>query len=317
MKRDPLLRGTVVHRSRRLQARRRSPVQGDPAQQHARRRPRCCPRAHRSPSPCATAATTRRRRADHQAERVEHGGVDDAPFPPEGALGNYSRPRHASRAICRSRAAPGTGAAGATTSADYRDYKKTVTGSFLVAAYRAPGLPRRRHADGRLADRRRSAERRRHGAVSLRRADGQAPVALGVHAHAGLFGARRRSPTSSPTSAGPSSAIRTDEDQRRQAAMGADDDDVDGRPDSSPLTLDTDAKAGVPYRLHARGRRRGRVASAHREPRRPARSIRPRGHIGIKQPPLFGAAGRRPEDGARRRRPRRRAGAGRQDRSSS
>ena len=209
-----------------------------------------------------------------------------------------------SRAIARKPAAQGARAE-ERDEFDYREYKKTVTGSFLVAAYRRPDF----RVDVTLTGDSRIAgdplNGRRHRAVSLRRADGQAPDALDVHAHARLFGARGRSPTSSPRSAGRSSAIPTTDTRAAKREMGSDDAPLTAAGQLA-LTLDTDAKAGVPYAYTLEGD----VEDVSRQhiANRTSLLVHPAPwYIGIKQLPLLRRAARRPEDRARRRRPRRRA----------
>ena len=77
-----------------------------------------------------------RRRAHGQGERLEHGGMD-ADGSARGRARELLRARHPRE---RSAEAAGAGDAGRRNarSATTREYKKSVTGSFLVAAYRRP-----------------------------------------------------------------------------------------------------------------------------------------------------------------------------------
>ena len=127
--------------------------------------------------------------------------------PPEGALGNY-----VVRAMLESdRTKPPAQETGAEEreERDYRDVQED--GDRLVPGRRVSpsGLPRGRHADGRLDDRRRSAEGRRDRPVSLRRADGQAARRTGRSRGRRSTARPPRSRRSSRPSDGPLSAIPT------------------------------------------------------------------------------------------------------------
>ena len=78
-----------VHRSRRLQARRRGPFQGDRAQQHAGGRAHACRGDADVTSRCATRAT---RSIDERTVKANAWSTAEwtLTVPPEGALGNYS-----------------------------------------------------------------------------------------------------------------------------------------------------------------------------------------------------------------------------------
>ena len=158
-----------------------------------------------------------------------------------------------------------------------RSWKKSVNGGFLVAAYRRP--------DFRVD-------------VSLGGSDLVAGAALnGKIAARYLFGAAmgkrpaRWTLTRAPVFS-PPAAITAKYSEERWAFVGWPAEDEDsmrirqtemGRAETSlsaggelPLTLNTEAKAGIPYVVHARGGRRRRVPSAHRQPRqrgRPSRAL--------------------------------------------
>ena len=134
----PVLRGTRLHRSRRLPSRRRGALQGHPASQHAR----WCSAAagrHAGVHYRPRRAEQDRRRAQGAALGLEQRRVDVAAArrPVRSAITRCAR---FSRAIGRSRSRilricrRGRFEMGE----DYRTYRKSVSSSFLVAAYRRP-----------------------------------------------------------------------------------------------------------------------------------------------------------------------------------
>jgi uncharacterized protein YfaS (alpha-2-macroglobulin family) len=160
--------------------------------------------------------------------------------PAEGALGSYFV-----RAILESdRETPATKGSEKDFEDDYRNWKKTVTGAFLVAAYRRPDF----RVDVTLSGDSRIAGDPLHGMVTGRY----------------LFGApMRKRPTHwtftrTPVYQAPASVtdkypsdhwtfVGWDEEERRaKLDMGANDGQLTATGQLA-LTLDTDAKAGVPY----------------------------------------------------------------------
>ena len=160
-----------VQRSRRLSARRRSALQGDPSAEHAERHPAAA-RRHAGLRHAPRQPVSRRRRA--------HGEASTPGAAPNGRRrcrrrarsGNYSV-----RAVLESDRAEAEGARGRCSPArrpspeldDDVPYQKVVNGSFLVAAYRRPDFRVDVSAEGRSRDGRRAAERRRDGALPVRR----------------------------------------------------------------------------------------------------------------------------------------------------
>ena len=170
-------------------------------------------------------------------------------LPPKAASGNYSvrailesdkpKPKKPEDAAARGRAR-------ARTSTTTSSTRKRSTASFLVAAYRRPGLPRGRDADGGVANGRRQRQRRGLRALPVRRADAGAPGDLDVDADAGRSARRRRSQDALPDGdrwtfvgwcerrARCDRAVVSRRSRRRRA------------PASSRSTCD-EADAGVPY----------------------------------------------------------------------
>ena len=115
-------------------------------------------------------------------------------LPVEGALGNYSV-----RAVLESdkpkAKTPEEVEPGDVPSPRLDDevpYQKAVNGSFLVAAYSSPGLPRRRNAEGRARIGWRATQGRRDGTLPFWRADGSASGEVGPLAIPDWLGPRRR-----------------------------------------------------------------------------------------------------------------------------
>ena len=178
-----------LHRSRRLQARRGGALQGDPAQQHAGRHAAAAPPARRSSSSVRDSRNKVVDERTRHGERVEQRRVD-AHRAGRGRARQLLDPRDARERPAEAAGAGARRRGGARGATDYREYKKMVTGSFLVAAYRRPDF----RVDVTLTGDSTIAGDPLKGVVtapvSLRRADGQAPDALDVHADAGLRRAR-------------------------------------------------------------------------------------------------------------------------------
>ena len=123
---DPLLRGTVFTDRGVYKLGRRSPLQGDPAQQHARRRPAAA-RRHRRRS--IAVRDSRDKVVDERIVKVnalEHGGMD-ADGAGRGSARQLLRARHPRERPARSRPRRQPVRRSATER-DYREYKKTVSG---------------------------------------------------------------------------------------------------------------------------------------------------------------------------------------------
>ena len=157
-----------------------------------------------------------------QGERVEHGEWTFT-LPAEGALGNYTvramlesdrpKPARAERSRRRRRGAR----SGSTTA----PWKKTVPGSFLVAAYRRPDF----RVDVTLTGDSRIAGDPLNGVVTARYLFGAPMGKRPTHwtfTRTPVFRRPPRSPTSFRRSAGRSSAIPTTITQSR-TEMGSDD----------------------------------------------------------------------------------------------
>ena len=252
---------------------------------------------------CATARTSVVDERTVTAERLEQRRVDaDAAGRRRarqllGARDARERPAEADdagrAAARRRRRAPSS-----TTTCRTR---RPCSGSFLVAAYRRPDFRVDVTLTGDARDRRRSAEGRRDGAVSVRRADGRSAGALDVHAHAGRYGARRRSPTSSPTSAGCSSGGRDDGDRAAASDLQPRRGARSTATGELPLTLDTEREAGVPYVYTLEGD----VEDVSRQhiANRASLTVHPAPwYVGVQQPPYFVEQKDGPEDRGRRRR---------------
>ena len=208
------------------------------------------------------------------------------PVAPEGALGNYSV-----RAMLDSdQPKPAAQSQGSRDSDefDYRDYKKTVNGSFLVAAYRRPDF----RVDVTLTGDSKIAGDPLNGVVTARYLFG-AP--MGKRPSHWTF-------TRTPVYSAPS-AITDKFPSERWTFVGYPDNDTsaakrDMGADDAPLTaagqlaltLDTDAQAGVPYVYTLEGD----VEDVSRQhiANRTGLLVHPAPwYIGIKQLPLFGEQG--------------------------
>ena len=187
-------------------------------------------------------------------------------LPVDGALGNYQMAATLDKAALD--------AAAPNRRRTTRTRCRTASGSarcaaaFLVAAYRRPGVPRRRHAGRRRGDaaRRRAAQGRGQRALSVRRADGQSPGRVDLFAIRRSCRRRRRVLNRFPAD--------------RFAFVGCCDEGV--RPESGQLgsktaaldangqltlDLDTQPSDGLPYQYTIEGDVEDRLAPAHRRPR--------------------------------------------------
>ena len=264
-KRRDILRGIGVHRSRRLQARRRSARQGDPSRRHARLAFACCPTGRRSTS---RVRDSRDKVVDRRTVTVNGWSSAEWTWTRAGRKARSATTR--SRRGCPARKGPK-----ATTSRERvprrRAGSKTVHGSFLVAAYRRPDFRVDVTLDARHAGRRRAAARHASTARYLfGSADGQAAGELDVHAHSRTTRRPRRSPRTSPTSRyvfGYYRRRRAPRGRARRRRRGGADAERQDRVDAA-----VDARRRLRLPLHARRRRRGRLAPAHRQPREPHRA---------------------------------------------
>ena len=228
-----------------------------------------------------TVRDSRNRVVDERTIKVNAWSSGEWTFtlPADGALGNY-----AVRAVLASdRPKAGTkpepnAAPAKKRSIEEEDgvpWNKTVRGSFLVAAYRRPDFRVDVTLTGDVDDRRAiRLQGRRDGPLSVRRADAKAADALDVHANAGPVGARGDPRRSSRRIGGrssggprPSCRPRTDvaSDNGALAPNG-----------QLPLVACHRCEGWRAIRVHARGRRRRRVAAAHRQSRdrrRPSRAV--------------------------------------------
>ena len=169
-----------VHRSRRVQARRRG----------ARSRRSCAQRARRHPAAAARARAVfvtvrdgQNRVVDERTIKVNAWSSAEwtLTLPAEGSLGNYSmrvmlesdRPKPRRPSSCSPARRPDAGRG--RLRALHEGGQRLVPGRGVPPSR----LPRRRHADRRPAHRGRSAERRGHRALPVRRADGRAADARG------------------------------------------------------------------------------------------------------------------------------------------
>ena len=244
-----------------------------------------------------------------QGERLEHGGVDADACRPKARSATTACAR-SSRAIARNRSR--TARPAGRVRRGQREWKKTVSGGFLVAAYRRPDFRVDVTLTGDVAHRRRSAD----GVVTARYLFG-AP--MGKRPTHWTF-------TRTPVFSAPSSITETFPAERWTFVGWAElghpaRPDRDGSRTTRTLTATGQLRADArdrgqgrrALRLHARRGRRGRVAAAHRQPREPRRPSRAVVHRHQAAAAVQRAA-RRTEDRARRRRARRQARAGRHDR---
>ena len=211
---------------------------------------------------------------DGEGQRVEHGRMDVDAAGRRRARQLFGAARFW-RPIGRSRppsssAGRDARARGPTTTSTTR---RRSSASFLVAAYRRPDF----RVDVTLTGDSRIAGDPLKGAVTARylfgAPMGQAPDALDVHARRRSIRRPSRSREKFPsTSAGLFVGYPDDERTRRETR------DALGRrrtltaAGSFALDARHRARRRASVLLHARGRRRGRVAAAHREPREPHRA---------------------------------------------
>ncbi len=224
----------------------------------------------RSSSRCATA---RYRIVDERTVTINDWSSAEwtTTLPAEGALGNYSV-----RAVLEidkpKPKAPEDVQPGDVPSPELDDavpYQKAVNGSFLVAAYRRPDF----RVDVALKSDRAMAGEPLRGVVTARylfgAPMGARPVKWALTRSPDPFGAARRRRQVSGTTGGNSSAgasVATPPWREKSAATRA-----HSRSRASfPLCADATGRRRRAVHVHARGRRRGRLAAAHRQSRQPA-----------------------------------------------
>ena len=231
----------------------------------------CCREGTPVESRCATASDRAGRRAHRHAQRVEQRGVD-VTLPPEGSLGNYTI-----RADARERQAQRRRVAGASIAPDDDDgsrastmtcrTRRSVNGSFLVAAYRRPDFRVDVTLNGESALAGTTLKGVVTGTLSVRRGDERRPVAWTLTRSAVDVRRRPRSTRSLPTSAGRSSAGPTATIERRRARSGGDDATLTKTGD---LALDADATERTPAcRSSTRSKATSRMCRVSRSPDAP------------------------------------------------
>ena len=229
--------------------------------------------------------------------------------PPEGALGSYFV-----RAILESdrkkTPAQETGPE-EREDRDYAEAKKSVTGSFLVAAYRRPDF----RVDVTLTGDSRIAGDQLKGVVTARYLFGAPMGKRPTHwalTRIPVYSAPAAMTEKFPSERWTFVGYPDEETRASQREMAAADAPLTAAGQLA-LTLDTEAKAGVPYSYTLEGDvedvSRQHIANRDERSRPPGAVVHRR-----QADAALRRAARRPEDRARRRRPRRRAGARRQDR---
>ncbi len=257
-----------LHRSRRLQAGRKSDLQDHPASQHAGR---CAPAAGRH------ARARERARRPAPARRRAHGGahgVEQRRVDLDAAVRRHARgilhprhPRGRPAPPADARRAPGRPGAGGRLRARRTRRRRLVPGGGLSPSR----LPRRCDALRRGPAGWRFADRRGHGALSFRRTDGREAGHVALHRGPGSrrAGRHHRQIRRRPLGLrGPDVARRRGSGPHRPAPRRR-----HAHRHRRPAAHPRHRAAGRhPQYLLARRRRRGRVAAAPRQPRQPHRA---------------------------------------------